>query len=302
MDLLHQCEWGGTCDKHAIANSGYRLNGQTLAAAGRGPVTTTNGYIYSNDTFTPMGLKLNGSQIILQQPGCRPRSVNQCGPTLWGATDAQVTRYINRFSDGEVWVSADMNIRSGTQISWPTAGGLYPRGIRYLIVQLCAGGGAGGSGGLGVTYSNHGGQGGAGVVCIRLPESGYATIIAGGGGSGVSGFAADGNDGKASRVQSGVHYAQANGGGGGDGSTSKTKGAGGTWQYNDTGADSVSARVIAGSYGAEGTTGGKTISYTDYCPEGGTYTTEAAGAGGNRGGTGYGAGANGGNGFVKLFY
>jgi len=202
VDLFQQCEWGGGAAKHAISNSGYRLNGQTLAAAGRAPVTTAPGYLYSGETFTPIGYKLNGTQIVLQKPGCRPRSAAQRGATLWGMTDAQVTRYINRFSDGEVWVSSAMNSRSGTQISWPTAGTAYPRGIRYLIVQLCGGGGAGGTGGLLATYNNQGGQGGACVVCIQLPENGYATVMAGGGGSGVGGFAADGNGGKPSYVQS----------------------------------------------------------------------------------------------------
>ena len=300
MDLFQQCEWGGGAAKHAISNSGYRLNGQTLAAAGRAPVTTAPGYLYSGETFTPIGYKLNGTQIVLQKPGCRPRSAAQRGATLWGMTDAQVTRYINRFSDGEVWVSSAMNSRSGTQISWPTAGTAYPRGIRYLIVQLCGGGGAGGTGGLLATYNNQGGQGGACVVCIQLPENGYATVMAGGGGSGVGGFAADGNGGKPSYVQVSPYYAQANGGSGGDGSVSKTKGAGGTWQHNTF--DTSPVRVIAGSYGADGNTGGKSMDYTDYCPEGGAYATEAAGAGGNRGGIGYGAGSNGGNGFVKLFY
>lgn len=300
MDLLHQCEWGGTTNKHAIASSGLKFNGQTLTQAGRAPVTTTSGYMYSAELFTPTGLKLKGTQVVLQKPGCRPRSLTQCGSTLWGTLDAQVTRYINRFTDGAVWISTATNSRTGTQISWPIAGTTYPRGIRYLIVQLCGGGGAGGSGGLGASYSNSGGQAGTCVVCIRLPENGYAIIKAGGGGSGVSGFAADGNDGQPSYVKSGDTYAQANPGGGGDGSASKDKGTGGTWQHNIF--DSSSVQAIGWSYGTDGSTSGKTITYIDYCPESGSIPTEAAGAGGGPGGAGYGAGKNGGNGYVKLFY
>jgi hypothetical protein len=305
--IMEQAEWigpeGGAFHR-IIQDVNYaasvKLGGQTLYNRSTPLATPSTVGRYASEKFTVPGFMYGGAVVVFPRVGCRPRSLTQRGPTLWGTTDAQVTRYINRFTDGEVWVSTTTNSRTGTQISWPLTGTTWPRGIRYLFVQLCGGGGAGGTGGLLATYSNQGGQAAAGSVCIQLPENGYATIMAGGGGSGVGGFAADGNPGKASYVQSGSYYAQANGGSGGDGSASKDAGAGGTWQHNDTGAGTVA--VVLGSGGAAGTTSGKSITYADPPPEGGNYSTEAAGAGGNRGGSGYGAGGNGGNGYVKLFY
>jgi hypothetical protein len=99
-------------------------------------------------------------------------------------------------------------------------------------------------------------------------------------------------------VQVGSYLAQANGGSGGDGSIGKAQGEGGIWVAYE----STSLGGIGSGNGSAGATGGKSVPYTDPTPEGGNYTTEAAGAGGTKGGAGYGAGGNGGNGFVKVFY
>jgi hypothetical protein len=306
--IMEQAEWisseAGVYNRYlqdvSFAAS-VKLGGLSLYGRGTPLATVPTAGRYASAKFTVPGFLYGGSPVVFPNVGCRPRSLIQRGPTLWGTLDAQVTRYVNRFTDGEVWISTTTNSRTGTQISWPLTGTTWPRGIRYLFVQLCGGGGAGGTGGLLATYNNQGGQGGACVVCVQLPVDGYVTIMAGGGGSGVGGFAANGNGGKASYVQSSPYYAQANGGGGGDGSISKNQGAGGTWQHNDGGVSPI-LETILGSYGAAGNTSGKTLTYTDLTPEGGSYTTEAAGAGGTKGGIGYGAGGNGGNGFVKLFY
>ena len=306
--IMVQAEWIGPEDgvfKRIIQDVNYaasvKLGGLTLYSRNTPLAIPSTVGRYASEKFTVPGFLWGGTLVAFPRVGCRPRSLTQRGPTLWGSLDAQVTRYVNRFTDGEVWISTTANSRTGTQISWPITGTAWPRGIRYLFVQLCGGGGAGGTGGLLATYNNQGGQGGACVICVQLPENGYVTIMAGGGGSGVGGFAADGKDGKASYVQSAPYYAQANGGGGGDGSISKSQGAGGTYQHNDGGVSPI-LEVILGSYGAAGSTSGKSMVYTDRTPEGGNYTTEAAGAGGSKGGIGYGAGGNGGNGFVKLFY
>ena len=306
--IMEQAEWiraeGGAYGRLLLpfySAPSLHYDGQSLYARGTPIATVSSTGLFANEKFTVPGFLYGGTPVVFPRVGCRPRSLIQRGATLWGTTDAQVTRYINRFTDGEVWISTAANSRTGTRIAGALTGTDWPRGIRYLFVHLCGGGGAGGTGGLLATYNNQGGQAAAGVVCIQLPENGYATIMAGGGGSGIGGFAADGNPGKASYVQCGSYYAQANGGSGGDGSASKVPGTGGTWQHNDTGSNS-SLSVLVGSNGAAGTTSGKSVSYSDPTPEGGTYTTEAAGAGGAKGGSGYGAGGNGGNGFIKLFY
>ena len=305
--IMEQAEWiraeGGTYGRLLLPfynASSVCYDGQSLYGRGTPIATVSAVGFYADEKFTVPGFLYGGVPVVFPRVGCRPRSLTQRGATLWGTLDAQVTRYINRFTDGEVWISTAANSRTGTKIAGALTGTDWPRGIRYLFVQMCGGGGAGGTGGLLATYNNQGGQGAAAVVCVRLPDEGYATIRAGGGGSGVGGIAADGNPGQESYVQSGSTYAQVNGGGGGDGSISKTAGAGGTWQHNILSNGTIAA-IVTGN-GAAGTTSGKSVSYADPTPEGGNYTTEAAGAGGAKGGIGYGAGGNGGNGFVKLFY
>ena len=94
-DIFALCEWSGSATKHAIANSGYKLYGQTLEQFGRAPVTTTTGYLYSGETFTPTGYKLAGTQVVLQNPGCRPRTAH----AVWSSGGAG-TSYIHRYTDG----------------------------------------------------------------------------------------------------------------------------------------------------------------------------------------------------------
>jgi len=276
-----------------------KLGGETLYDRGTPiPVISSVG-LYRDETFAVPGFLYGGTPYVFPKVGCRPSSITQRGPTLLGTINVQVTRYINRFADGEVWISTAVNSRTGTQISSALTATTWPRGIRYLMIQLCGGGGAGGSGGLGAVYSNYGGQAAAGAVCIQLPEEGYATIVAGGGGSGVSGFSADGNPGRQSYVSVGPSSAWATGGGGGDGGISKNPGSGGSWGYTG---DSAVLSLIVGSSGSPGQTNGKSVSYIDPTPEATFHVTEPAGGGGYRGGTGYGAGGNGGHGFVKVFY
>ncbi|MCL2810462.1 MAG: hypothetical protein FWD25_01035 [Clostridia bacterium] len=276
-----------------------KLGGQTLYNRGTPIPTKSSVGLYRNETFSVSGFMYGGTPYVFPKVGCRPSSRTQRGPTLWGTLNTQVTRYVNRFADGEVWVSTAINSRTGAQISSALTATTWPRGIRYLMVQLCGGGGAGGSGGLGVVYSNYGGQAAAGAVCIQLPEVGYATIVAGGGGSGVSGIGANGNSGRQSLVTVGSSSAWATGGGGGDGGIAKNPGSGGSWGYSG---ESAVLSLIVGSSGATGSMAPNSVAYTDPTPEATYHVTEGSGGGGNRGGTGYGAGGNGMQGFVKLFY
>jgi len=216
VDLFRQCEWGGAAAKHAIANSEYRLNGQTFAQAGRAPVTPTAGYFYSGETFTPAGLQLGGQQVILQKPGCRPRFFDY--QKAWSATSGSY--YINCFADGEVWITTSMMDRIGTQLSWPTAGVVLPRGVRYIHVLLVGAGGGGGGGSHGGDSHRRGGAGGGGgataYCCVRLPDHGFARFnVAIAGWSGDAGK--DGLSGGSSSITYGQFFCTAGGGSGGGG-------------------------------------------------------------------------------------
>jgi hypothetical protein len=288
VNLLTLGEWGGTATKQNLG--GYKIGGTAVQF-----VTTTNGYLYDG-TFTPTGYKKAGAQIVLQTPGCRPRST-----VRWQSGGAG-TAYIHRYGNGAVYVTGTTTHTENTgdtRLSWPTDSANFPRGLRYMIVQLCGGGGGGGAAGLLVTYNNQGGQGAAGAVCIRLPEDGYATLTVGTAGSAGSGIGDAGDSGGASRVVCGGFTATAGAGGGGKGGQNST-GSGGSWSVTANNADGV---TLASSNGSGGTTSAKTVSYTDYAPEGGTVTTRGGGAGGDKGrGNGYGSGGAGGVGIVDLYY
>ena len=274
----------------ATTNSALLINGGTAAPMrdyNFALIAPTTGYFYSAETVTT-GFYVGGTQIKLCKPGCRPRSA-----TLRWASGASGTAYINRFTDGEVWISPSANSRSGTQISYKTSGTTLPRGISYLIAHLCGGGGGGGKGGL--LVSSYGGGGGACLAtCVRLPANGYVTLTVGAAGKGATALLGTGEDGGDSRLTIGGNYVTAQGGkggqynsGGGEGGVVGTNAAGSEFRY------------ILGNDGAHLT--GGAISYTDHAPEGGTYTQQAANGGGG-GGAGYGNGGDGGPGKINLYY
>jgi hypothetical protein len=289
-NLLTLGEWGGTSTKQDL--SGYKISGADVQF-----VTTTNGYIYDG-TFIPTGYKKSGTQLVLQNPGCRPHT----GNSIW-ASGGSGTAYIHRYPNGAVYVTGattHVENTSDTRISWPTDSANFPRGVRFLIVQLCGGGGGGGARGLAVTYSNHGGSGAAVACLIKLPADGYATLTVGNSGSASgSGALKDGGSGGASKITCGTFWAQAGGGGGANGGGNNS-GSAGTWSCSGDNAD---GKVLASTNGSAGSTSAKNVSYTDPCPEAGTKTTRAGGAGGRGGTSGaYGSGSAGGVGVLDLFY
>ena len=308
VDLFQQCEWGGSSNKHAIANSGYRLGERILTAANRAPVTTTSGFIYSSETFTPTGLLLSGQQVVLQRPGCRPRFHGaQRTWSLAASSNASLTRFINRFSDGSVWISTAANVRSGTQISWPTAGTTLPRGVRYVTVLLIGAGGGGGGAGGSLQQSGSGGGGGAvAACCVRLPENGHATLTIGGWGNGGVNYNA-GQDGHASSILCGDYLCMALGGARGQTAGNSNNTAwGGQIVASQNNADGV---LFASANGGDGpgrnnTGRGASMTINEYAPESASlfFSSNGGASGGNSGGGGGGAsaywgqGGNGGNG------
>jgi len=272
-DLFQQCEWGGDRAKHTIADSGLKLNGQTLTQADRAPVDTTSGFLYSGETFTPTGLKLKGTQVVLQKPGCWP-SVH--GAQLYHQTSVG-TYYINRFTDGEVWVSTAANSRSGTIICNSLAGTASPRGIRYLMLRIVGGGGKGANGALIPVQVGGGGGGGAtAYCCVKLPVNGYATVVVGG-------------ENAFSKITCGTFSCTA-----GAGQTLDDRGgAGGSVYGGDSTADGILFASASGGAGGDKYKGGGSsfVSVVDHGPAGAAFAYGQPG-GDSGSGTGGGGGAS----------
>ena len=284
--LLTLCEHGANNDprnKHVISGGGI-LNsaGSTLTAAGFAIPTVTSGYFYSGETIST-NYFANGVRVVVPKAGCRPRTQKINGSYAWHS-GAAGTAYINRFTDGEVWVSSAPNSRSGSQISHKTAGTVRPRGIRYLFVEVVGGGGGGSYRGLGASTRGAGGSSAIGVCMIKLPENGYAMITIGGAGAGSNATMGDGFSGGTSSVTCGSFYFYAGGGTGGV--YGVFGGTGGSGGIVFTSGDNADGRVIvshdgnAGSRDAPGAS--YSVSYTDWAPEGGTgsFISAAGGAGG----------------------
>ena len=316
--LFEAVEYGMYSDNRqlstlATTNSVLLINGGTTVLPminfNFALIAPTTGQIYSGETVTT-GFYVGGTQIKLCKPGTRPR-FHGC-QKLWSqaaSSTSSLTRYINRFSDGAVWISSTANSRSGTQISWPTAGDDLPRGVRYVTVLLVGGGGGGGGAGGSLQHSASGGGGGASIVCcIRLPENGYATLTIGGWGAGGTGYGA-GSGGGYSRVAVGSFWAQAGAGAGGETSTNSTNtAAGGSVSYTGWNADGYMFDYVNGG-SAPGKNNAGNDSYfsiTEYAPAPENvalfyYSSGGAGGGSSGGGGGgasayYGQGGAGGNG------
>ena len=264
-----------------LDNGGYFGN---MRGCNRALIAPTSGYFYSGETVTT-GFYVDGTQIKLCKAGCRPRTQKVNGSYLWHSGTAG-TAYINRFTDGEVWVSGSPNTRNGSQLSYKlnqTAN--LPRGIRYLIIQLVGGGGGGSYRGLGATTRGAGGSSAIGVCMIKLPENSYATLVVGGAGAGSNATMGDGFAGGDSSIYCGSFYFTA--GGGKPGTYGVFGGSGGAGGTVSTSGDNADGRVIISSNGNGGTRDdpgtSARVSYTDWAPEGGlcAFISAMGGYGGN---------------------
>ncbi|MCL2106489.1 MAG: hypothetical protein FWH26_05440 [Oscillospiraceae bacterium] len=308
--LYEAVEYGAYSDPRqksplATTNGALLVNGGTTSAPMRdfnfALIAPTSGYFYSGETVTT-GFYVGGTQIKLCKPGCRPRTQKINGNYPWKSGSAG-TAYINRFTDGEVWVSGSPNTRSGSQLSYKLAGTALPRGIRYLFVQVVGGGGGGSYRGLGASTSGCGGSSAIGVCMIKLPENGYATLTVGGAGAGSSSTMGDGFPGGDSKITCGSFSFTA--GGGKQGTYGTFGGGGGAAGTVSTSGDNADGRIIVqsnGIAGSQGTPGySASVSYTDWAPEGGTASWVSA-AGGAGASSAYGSGSPGVIGDIIMSY
>lgn len=316
-----------------FSSSKYLFNGKTHEAHyGTKMIMNYDGYMYSNEAGIKNSFRRNGSAYFaVSARGHRP-----C-PTYsrrkWQSSTAG-TYYVNKFSDGEVWVSTTYNSRTGTRISTTT------EDIHFLFVLLIGSGGGGG-GGNGTKAGGGGGGGSFAFLCHRLVAGRVHRIYIGGGGSGGS-RNANGSGGSNCQFatftdinnlgNSGVTTVNATGGGAGrSGGNDGVGGSGGTvssYDSNNSYIRRLDERTGTSGGSRGGNSGGSTAAYQtqSYTPEGnrldygqgaggtnpngsggcgggGWFYGHNGGAGGNNGGNGSsgGIGAGGGGGAWAVF-
>jgi len=239
---------------------------------------------------------VNGSRIILAKAGCRPRGnrhrAASLGPSTW---------FINWSANGDVWFSDTANHLGGTRISHATSGTSYPRGVRYVFVELQGGGGGGSGSGTIIGGEGRGAGGGAwAFVEMRLNgTSGNARLQLGDRGAGGSNRG-DGSDGGHTRLTIGSEWVQAGGGTRGM-YMSSNGGGGGTVTTSGTLTNLRIVHQFNGGAGRNGNSRGEDRSlafYNSHTPE--NEYIARSGTGGAAGSRGYAGGAaalgNGGDG------
>jgi hypothetical protein len=266
------------------------------------PIAPSAGYVYSGETVTT-GFYVGGSQIRLCKPGCRLGNCQRlCRFTNAGYSD--MTKYINSFSDGEIWVSDSSSARSGVKISkklseWNTDE-VLPRGMLYSVCCLAGAGGGGGAAGLLASYDNNGGSGGVSFFISRWirPDSGcdVVTLVLGATGKGAT--KGIGNDGAAGGTTYLAGRAQVTGGGRANGGSNNAPNQtstvsypwGTAWQstiLSANGSDTASVGTVSAGYPA---------------PEGGTIASPTRWGGAAGSGAGYGAGGDGNPSSITIWY
>ncbi len=307
QDITTLCEiaWGSgdTRTKSDFNTSKYWFNGGTRASKYPNEqfISYPSGYNYAVDGLNGKFSGYPTTQKKVYQAsavGCRPVHKYRYSATSGGTT------YINKFTDGEIWISSASNSRSGTRLCTAS------QNFKYLFMCL---GGAGGGGGGGNALASGGGGGGAGYVyCLENMVSGYTRTFS----IGTAGSGGVGGDNKGTNGTSTSFYRRsgsqvkdqviANGGNGGSGASSKGGGGSGgsSGSFTCSGAYKVYARSGANGGSRNNSGGTATANFNNYTPEQEqiVYITGSGGSGGGSSGGGGGGGSplgNGGKGGTK---
>ncbi|MGI6593540.1 MAG: hypothetical protein ACOX24_00405 [Christensenellales bacterium] len=290
-----------------LGNSKYLFNGKTHQIQyGEKIIADYDGYIYSGDAgLKSKFLRAGSSYFTVAKKGNRPCPTY---PRRRWESSSVGTYYVNKFSDGEVWVSTTFNSRTGTRISTTAAN------INYIFVMLIGPGGGGG-GGNGTKSGGGGGGGSFAYLCHRL-VAGWVHRIAIYPGGDAGARNTNGGGGNASQFavftdinnlgNTGVSTVNVLGGGGGR--SGGNDGVGGTGGQVSSSSSNVYIKrldertgTIGGSRG--GNAGGSTSAYNTqaYTPEnhrleyGKGAGGQPDGGSGSGGGGGWFYGHNGGN-------
>ncbi len=266
----------------------FLYNGQTRTSAYSDSKfsTSAEGFHYAS-TIQPNYTKM-GTKYTLAKKGYRPSSYYKY------STKATSNMYINKFSDGELWVSSSNDSRTGTRI------GTAEENINAMFACYCGGGGGGG-GGSGSAAAGGGGGGGYRYISFKIePYYDYAFKAGNAGAAGTSNSSGSAGGYSYFIIANGtapISWNAWGGSGGQGGSAGAGGGAGGGTGYGQ----SPPNRFVWGSYvyeiksitGSSGAKGGASASsclcnFNNYTPEAEqiTYMTGGGGDVGSSGGGG----------------
>lgn len=213
------------------SSSKYKWDEQTFKQkTGKKYVTFAEGtgllntpYLYANGKESVIAKVYFKGVTSVNVRGYRPMKKLRC--TIEGGYYTTTVKYINKFSDGEVWISSSSNSRTGTKIS--TA----EQDRHFFIFEMCAAGG-GGAGGGGSSSKNGGGGGAGGYDCfmMKLFDNRVFKITVGKRGLGGAGNLLSGENGSAgedSKIERVGYDAQLCVTGGSGGLAASSGGAGG---------------------------------------------------------------------------
>jgi len=297
VDVTTLSETAATNDPRTatgFSTSNYRYQGWSHQDWwGTKVIVDYSGYIYSGDSGVSTKYLRGGSAwFAVAKKGCRPYP--SYSRRRWDSSTAG-TYYVNKFSDGEVWVSTTFNSRSGTRIS--TAA----ENRQYFFVMLIGSGGGGG-GGNGTKAGGGGGGGAFAYFCHSLVAGRVHRLVIGAGGSAG---ARNTNGGGSANTQfatftdislsAGITTINCMGGGGGrGGGDDGDGGSGGTIPYpSSNGVHIYRLDERTGTSGGSrgGNNGGSTGSFDTQSYSGETgRLSYGQGAGGNASGSGGGGG------------
>ena len=213
IDLAELGELNDPRTASELSTSKYLINNQTIQQAyDKKLIKYYPGYTYSKKADISNNFLIqNSNSYPVAKRGYRPLPAYD---RLRWDSNTPGTYYINKFKDGEIYISSSANSRTGTMIS------SSQQNMKYVFIMLH---GAGGGGASGLSTGKGGGGGGGGAFlygCCYILE-GSSRITIGSGGSGGSGgeYAAGGNSGDAGGstglILSGIVDVTAGGGYGG---------------------------------------------------------------------------------------
>lgn len=293
-DITTRCDLsysGDTRTKATINTSKFWFGGNTRAInfADSQFLTYHSGYRYSLEGLGGVYQK-TASGYTAAQKGYRPGTKSR-----WNSTTAG-TVYLNKFSDGEIWMSSTNASRTGTRICTTN------EDFNYVFFTL---GGAGGGGGCANLTASAGGGGGGGYAyaCV-LTQAGRTFTITIGAGGARGEEAGDGSGGGNTSILISYPTAQyaydssltAYGGGAGyaGGNSSGNGGSGGSTNFsNPSNSTAIYSRQTKnGGAGGQRNNSGTTssVNFTNYSPEAQTITYLTGSGGGNGGSSGGGGG------------
>ena len=289
IDLLTLCEtaWGSddTRVKATFNTAKYWFGGNTRAVNFPNAqfISYASGYLYSREALGGV-YKKAGISLQLPLRGYRP------GDKFRYSTQTSGNMWINKFTDGEAWISSTRGSRSGTRLCTASE--------NFNAMFACYCGGGGGGGGSSGSASAGGGGGAAYRYLLFMFDSRFVIQFTVGAAGNAGGGNATGGNGGISSLSIGVadnipvQWHAQGGTGGGSGGSGGNGGAGGNCIYGQFAPTFPPGECVyevqsksGGSGGSRHNAGGNSyVNFNNYTPEA-TQVTYLTGLGGESGGT-----------------